>query len=285
MLPTLATIGPLEIGTHDAFTAAALLLGLALYYRELRRRRLLDGTIVWISLAVVLGGVVGARLLLAWDHLDYYSQALRTMPLSWVVEHSGKSIIGAIVGGYVAGVLAKRAVGYTRSTGDCYALAIAAAMAVGRIGCFLSELPLGTPTSLPWGVTVPASAALTFARCPGCDGPMHPSQLYEVLFNLVAAGAIVRYGRRVPAPGDVLKLYLLAAAVFRFGVEFVRANPTTAFGLSSPQLVLIPLLILLVAHFARQARRGAWSVPPPPPPRGLLIAAPVPLWDPNASGS
>jgi phosphatidylglycerol:prolipoprotein diacylglycerol transferase len=265
MVPTLVDVGGLRIGTHDAFTVLALAIGLGLYHRELRRRGLLEDRIVWISLAVVLGGAIGARLIMAWDHLDYYAQAIGRMPLTWVIEHSGKSIIGAVAGGYLAGVIAKRALGYTRSTGDAYALAIAVATGVGRVGCFLSELPLGTPTTLPWGVTVSPEAAAAFPVCPGCDGPMHPSHVYEIAFNILAALAIVRFGRRIPAQGDLLKVYLLAAVAFRFLVEFVRANPTGAFGLTSPQLVLVPLGGLLVAHFFRQARRGAWSIPPAPP--------------------
>jgi prolipoprotein diacylglyceryltransferase len=273
VFPTLFEVAGIRVGTHDAFTALALAIGLGLYYRELRRRRILDGTIVWISLAVVTGGAIGARLIMAWDHLDYYAAVIGTMPITWVIEHSGKSIIGGIAGGYLAGVLAKRAFGYTRSTGDCYALAIAVATAVGRVGCLLSELPLGTPTDLPWGVRVPAEAAAAFPNCLGCAGPMHPSQVYEILFNVIAAVAIVRWGRRVPARGDLLKLYLLSAVVFRFLVEFVRVNPTGPLGLTSPQLVLVPLGALLVVHFVRQARRGAWSVPPAPPALGAFPAA------------
>ena len=275
MHPTLFQVGAFQVGTHDVFTLLALGVGLALYYRELHRRRILDPVITWISLAVVVGGAIGARLIMAWDHLDYYATYLGTMPLSWVIEHSGKSIIGGIAGGYLAGVVAKRALGYTRSTGDCYALAIAVATAIGRVGCFLSELPLGTPTDLPWGVTVPAEAAATFPYCPGCDLPMHPSHIYEILFNVVAAVAIVRYGRRVPVPGDLLKLYLLAAVTFRFVVEFVRGSPVTAFGLTSPQLVLIPLGVMLAWHFAWQVRRRAWAVPPAPPAALASAAAPT----------
>jgi hypothetical protein len=82
----------------------------------------------------------------------------------------------------------------------------------------------------------------------------------------VAAGAIVRYGRRVPVPGDLLKLYLLAAFAFRFLVEFVRGNEVQALGLTGPQLVLIPLLAWLAIHFVRRYRAGAWHVPEAPRP-------------------
>jgi phosphatidylglycerol---prolipoprotein diacylglyceryl transferase len=265
VLPVLAELGPFRLVTHDVFTVLGLLVGLALYYRELRRRGMLDQRIVAISIIVVVGGAVGARLITAWEHLDYY-RLLGEAPLTWVIEHSGKSLIGAIAGGYLAGVLAKRALGYTRSTGDCYALAIPVAIVIGRVGCFLSELPLGTPTDLPWGIRVDPAAAAAFVRCPGCDGPMHPSMLYEIAFSAAAALAIVRWGRRVPVPGDLLKAYLLAAGIFRFFVELVRGNEVQAFGLTGPQIVLIPLVALLVVHFARQARARAWRLPVPPAP-------------------
>lgn len=265
MHPVLIQLGPVTVLTHDAFTLLALAVGLAIYYRELRVRGWLDNTIVWISLGAIVGGAIGARLITSWEHLEIYA-ALADRPFTEVIERSGKSILGALAGGYVSIVLLKRWFGYTRSTGDAYLLAIPVATAIGRVGCFLSELPLGTPTSLPWGMTVSADAAAAFARCPGCDVPMHPSMLYEIAFNLVAIIVILRYRDRVPVRGDGLKLYLLAAGVFRFLVEFVRGNEPQAMGLTGPQWVLIPLVGLLVLHFVRQVRRNAYRLPPAPAP-------------------
>ncbi len=269
MHPVLGQVGSVTVLTHDAFTLLALFVGLWIYYRELARRGWLDAPIVWISLAAIVGGAIGARTITAWEHVEYYA-AFGDRSLTELIEGSGKSIIGAVAGGYVATVLAKRRFGYTRATGDCYLLAIPVATAIGRVGCFLSELPLGTPTTLPWGISVSPAAAAAFDACPGCTLPMHPSMLYEILFNLVAIAVIVRYRDLVPIPGDALKLYLLAAAIFRFLVEFVRGNEPQALGLTGPQWVLIPLGGLLLVHFVRRARTGAYRVPAPPPPLGRL---------------
>ena len=165
MHPILFAWGPLTVLTHDAFTVVALALGLAIYYRELSVRGMLGGPIVWISLAAVLGGAIGARLITSWEHVEVYD-GLDVRPFTEVIEHSGKSILGAIAGGWIAIALTKRAFGYTRSTGDCYLLAIPIATVVGRIGCFFSELPLGTPTTLPWGISVSPDAAAAFASLP-----------------------------------------------------------------------------------------------------------------------
>lgn len=272
MHPVLIQLGPVTVMTHDAFTLLALAVGLAIYYRELRVRRWLDGPIVWISLGAILGGALGARLITSWEHLEIYA-ALGDRPFSEVIEHSGKSILGALAGGYLTIALLKRAFGYTRSTGDAYLLAIPIATAIGRVGCFLSELPLGTPTTLPWGISVGPEVAAAFARCPGCDVAMHPSMLYEICFNLLAIVVILRYRDRVPVQGDGLKLYLLAAGIFRFLVELVRGNEPQALGLTGPQWVLIPLVGLLVVHFVRQLWRNAYRIPPPPVPHGGVLEA------------
>ena len=189
-------IGPLTFSTHDIFTLLGLAAGFALYYRALRRDRILGPQIVdhqpgrprrrgdRRSAPDELGGHRRGPGGESADHL--------------VVTHGPRSIIGGLVGGYAAIVLSKRALGYTLSTGDYYAAAIPLALLIGRFGCFLSELPLGTPTDLPWGMTVSPEAAAAFPRCPGCGGPMHPSMLYEIGFLAVAFGIIATRGPILP---------------------------------------------------------------------------------------
>ena len=263
MLPVLARLGPITIGTHDFFTLLGLAAGFALYYRALRRDRILGPQIALISVAAILGGALGARLITSWEILDDVNAA--QLPLTYVLTHGPKSILGGLAGGYLAIVLTKRALGYRLSTGDYYAAAIPLALALGRVGCFLSELPLGTPTSLPWGMSVSPEAAAAFVHCPGCDGPMHPSMLYEIGFHLAAFALIVRRGLLLPVRGDTLKAYLLAYGLFRFGIEFIRGNEVQWLGLTGPQLVLIPLVALLVIHFVRQLRSGVYRMPQPAP--------------------
>ena len=98
MFPVLGTIGPITVYTHDFFTILALVVGLGIYYVELRRRGMLDGPIVWISLTALLCGTIGARVITAWEHLEVYA-AFADRPFSEMIEHSGKSILGALAGG------------------------------------------------------------------------------------------------------------------------------------------------------------------------------------------
>ncbi|HSM38066.1 MAG TPA: hypothetical protein VK838_01950 [Candidatus Limnocylindrales bacterium] len=51
MLPVLFQAGPITLYTYDFFTLFGVAVGVALYYRALRRDRVLDQRIVLISMA------------------------------------------------------------------------------------------------------------------------------------------------------------------------------------------------------------------------------------------
>jgi phosphatidylglycerol---prolipoprotein diacylglyceryl transferase len=92
----------------------------------------------------------------------------------WLTGIAGiaRSIEGAIAGGIVGIELLKHAAGIRGSTGLRFVAPLAAAIAVGRIGCYLAgldDMTYGTPTALPWGVDF------------GDGVPRHPVQLYESL--------------------------------------------------------------------------------------------------------
>ncbi|HET6313822.1 MAG TPA: hypothetical protein VFH60_08305, partial [Chloroflexia bacterium] len=73
MFPVLYQNGPIIVFTHDFFTLLGLVVGLLVYYRELRRRGMLSYQIFWISMAAIVGGGIGARLSVVWEHPAYYA--------------------------------------------------------------------------------------------------------------------------------------------------------------------------------------------------------------------
>jgi prolipoprotein diacylglyceryltransferase len=164
--------------------------------------------------------------------------------LSGFLLAGGRSILGGLAGAYAGVLLTKRLIGYREPTGDAFAPAVALGMAIGRFGCFFTELP-GTPTRLPWAVTF-------------YDGvPRHPSFLYEIVFQLGAFALLWWLRPRVHTKGDLFKIYLLGYAAFRFAVEFVRGNDVVWNGLTRPQLFLIPATLALMWYFARRRLSGA----------------------------
>src|SRR5262245_22514886 len=98
-----------------------------------------------ITLAGFVGGALGGKLPFAFSSADG--------PLTWTAWLSdGKTITMALIGAYLGVELAKWALEVTIKTGDGYAVPLALALAVGRLGCFCNGCCAGVETSLPWGV-------------------------------------------------------------------------------------------------------------------------------------
>ena len=253
MLPTLFSIGGLGVPTHTFFLTLGILTATLVMTYEARRRGRLDQELVAVMAGTLLFGAAGAKLATVWQYV-----MVNTDPtLIGALVDGGKSILGGLAGAYAGALLTKRIVGYEGKTGDLFAPGIALGMAVGRIGCFLTE-QIGTPTSLPWGISVDPATAARLPGTPDAGVPMHPSFLYEIAFQLAIFAVLWGLRDRVPVPGELFKMYLLAYALFRFGVEFVRGNEVMWNGLSGSQLFLVPTTILLMAYFLRQVSRGSY---------------------------
>jgi prolipoprotein diacylglyceryl transferase len=255
MRPILFHAGPFAVPSHDAFILLGVLAATVVFVREARRRRVMSEQLVWIVAGTLLTGAMGAKLATAWRYVAVTGDA----SLVGVVLRGGRSILGGLAGAYAGAVLTKRVIGYRRRTGDLFAPAVALGMAIGRVGCLLAEQP-GTPTSMPWGIRLSSEAAARIPSCPWCasGAPMHPSFVYEIVFHAAMFVALVRWLRpRITVEGDLLKIYLLCYAVFRFLVEFVRGNEVVWHGLTRSQLFLVPTTLLLVWYFARPRVLGA----------------------------
>ncbi|NJN16118.1 MAG: prolipoprotein diacylglyceryl transferase [Oscillochloris sp.] len=263
-MPYLVQIGPLQIPTHGFFVLAGVLAALAIFLYEARRRHMLDERLFGVIGGTLFCGAIGAKLSTLWVYLEAapYPTALG------ILIEGGKSILGGLAGAYIGAILFKHILGYRERTGDLFAPAVALGMAIGRIGCLLTE-QIGTPTSMPWGIVLSADLAARIPNCPDCAPGMrlHPSFVYEIIFHGIAFALIWWWLRpRIFVKGELLKIYLLAYAFFRFGVEFVRGNQVVWEGLTRSQIFLLPTTGLLILYFVRQWRRGVYRMPEPPQP-------------------
>ena len=159
----------------------------------------------------LVGGAIGMRLSGWVEHLHPAENP--SLVEAWAF--GARSILGGLLGAYLGVLLAKRLIGYTGKTGDLFAPAVAAGMAVGRIGCLLTEAP-GRPTGLPWGVHGPPDTP----GCPGCltGAAMHPSFAYEIAFQAAAFATLLWLRPRVTRPGELFTLYVAAIC----GVPLLR---------------------------------------------------------------
>lgn len=254
MLPHLSFWG-LRIPTHEFFMLAGFLVAGAVLYVTTRRAGRWDEGFTTLIAGALLGAALFAKAGASWRYVIDAEHP--TFLGVWV--YGGKSLLGGLAGAYVGVLVAKRIIGYRRSTGDLFVPAVALGLAVGRIGCFLTE-QVGTPTSLPWGITLSPDVAAGVPNCPQCltGVPMHPSFIYEITFLIllfaVLQFAVPRFGQE----GDRFKLFLIVYGVFRFLIEFTRGNPTLWWGLSGSQAFLLfmsPLSVWAVVRMFLSRRR------------------------------
>lgn len=250
MLPVLFRVGPIPVGTHDFFVVMGVITAIGVLVWQSRGRPS-DPRLPILVAAGLLTGALFAKLGTGWQYLVRADDA--TLLGLWL--HGGQSVLGGLAGAYAGILVTKRIIGYRESTGDWFAPAVAAGLAVGRFGCFLTE-QIGSPTSLPWGITLSADTVAAMPYCPDCQAgvAMHPSFLYEILFHGVMFVWLIRGRDRFPEAGMSFKVYLLAYGLFRFLVEFVRENPAMAGALSGSQVFLMVTLPLLGWAVARGMR-------------------------------
>lgn len=141
------------------------------------------------------------------------------------------------LGGLVAGIaLAEKARSHRASEAlDAAALPLGAVVLFSRLGCLLAGCDFGRPTNLPfaiaYGTNTPALAAQRAAGLVPDDAiaalPVHPTQAYEMVAGglMMVAAYAARRGRRGGAFAASVGTY----AVLRFGIEWLRGDPSPAF--------------------------------------------------------
>jgi phosphatidylglycerol:prolipoprotein diacylglycerol transferase len=101
--------------------------------------------------------------------------------------------------------------------------AVALGHAIGRIGCFLAGCCWGRECSSPWAVTFTDPAAERNVGVP-LNVPLHPTQLYEALGNLLILALLLTFENR-RWKGQTFAWYLGAYAILRGTLEFFRGDP------------------------------------------------------------
>jgi prolipoprotein diacylglyceryl transferase len=169
-------------------------------------------------------GIVGARLyhvVTSWHEVpDPKWQGV------FEIWKGGLGVWGGIaLGCIVGGIIAKRSGANVWLLADCLAPGLLVAQAIGRIGNWWNQELFGKPTDLPWGLEIDPSFAF-LAGYPDAT-TFHPTFLYELLWDLLAAALLVFViERRLrPKPPGLFALYIVLWCFGRFWIELLRVDP------------------------------------------------------------
>ena len=221
--PAYLRIGTLQVHPHAIFEGLAYLVALIAYF-WLRRQSedpISHNERWWVIAAAIAGAAVGSTLL-AYAGAPFASS-----------QSPGKTIVGGLVGGWLAVEWIKKIRRVSIHTGDLFALPLTIGIAVGRIGCFLtglSDQTYGNPTSLTWGVDF------------GDGIRRHPTQLYEIAFLVGLALLLRLFMARPHLNGDIFKTFMIGYTGWRLAIDFLKPGLRVV-GLTAIQWTCLTVLL------------------------------------------
>jgi len=222
------------------------IIGIILWLlREIRRGNKISAeTVITAALVGIPSGIIFSRLLHVIDRWDHYFQNP-----GQIIGGDGLTAYGAILGAalgiWIYSRVSKLNFGYFA---DLAAPAIILAQAIGRIGCTLNGCCYGLPTSLPWGIIYTHGKSFGYedsnALLPGMG--LHPTQVYELIYNLIVFGVLLKLRGHFKPDGSLFLIYLSLYAAYRIGSDFLREGTSFFFGLHQAQFISIIILAITI---------------------------------------
>ena len=259
--PVAYKVGPLQFTGFGFAMLMCFVIGQIILTRELERKNQDTAPAGDMIFAAVVGGLLGAKI--------YY--AILMGDVSSLLSRAGFVFWGGLIGGIIAvvGVVIYKKLGVAQMS-DSAAVALPAAYAVGRTGCWAVGDDYGRPFSGPWSVTFPDGAppstvanmsSMFGVKFPAGTPPnevvaVHPTQIYEVLMGTIMFFIVLRFRKHNHGNGWLFGLYCFLAGIERFIVEFFRAKDDRFLG---GGLTIAQLIAIVFALFGAALMAVKWS--------------------------
>jgi phosphatidylglycerol:prolipoprotein diacylglycerol transferase len=266
--PVAFTIGPVSIRWYGIFIALAVIwIVVWMVWQKKRGANFTYDAILTGFLVGIPSGVIISRLLHVLDNIvvakvhpelaaagqvfDYTQDPIKIFGGEGLTAYG--AVLGAALGVWIYCRITKLDMGYVIHT---LAPAVISAQAIGRIGCTLNGCCYGIACNLPWCVeyTNPGSAAFG-------AGVVHPTQIYEIIFNLIVFGILWKLMSKVRPDGSLFLIYLALYSAWRVGIDFIRPGNPFLFDLHQAQVIGIIVLVITIPVLVRRMLRARKKIP------------------------
>ncbi len=268
-------LGPFPLRAYALCIIAGIVAAVVIGERRWVARGGRPGTVGDVAVWAVPFGILGGRVYhVLSTPQPYFGEGGEPLDALKVWE-GGLGIWGAVVLGGVGAWIGCRRRGIPLPPfADAIAPGILVAQAIGRWGNWFNQELFGRPTDLPWALEIdPEHRPERYADV----ATFHPTFLYESLWCLLVAGAVVLADRRWRlGHGRVFALYVALYCVGRAVFEALRVDPANdLLGLRVNQWVSVLVLLGALAYLVLSHRRrpGREEVVEP---QALLEPAPAP---------
>lgn len=232
-------LGPIPIRAYALCIIAGIIVAIWWGERRWIARGGTAGTIIDIAVFAVPFGLVGGRLYhVATDWYRYFGAGKNPLDALKIWD-GGLGIWGAIALGAVGAWIGCRVKGVPLPAfADAIAPGIVTAQAIGRVGNYFNQELYGGHTDLPWGLEIyrrvnEAGAednlnGVAVNHIPILDSPVHPTFLYELIWNLLVAALVVWLDRKLRlGHGRAFAIYVMGYTLGRTWIEMMRTDDAT----------------------------------------------------------
>jgi phosphatidylglycerol:prolipoprotein diacylglycerol transferase len=238
---------------YSLFYVAAFLIAAGIFIFSGLKKKYPLSTWLLITLFGVLFFIIGNKL--STINAAGWQQILKGNGF----PETGRSVLGGIAGLITGLLVAKHWLKFKQPVLDNLVLALPIGIAITRLGCLFGGCCYGTETSLPWAVQygnsfhvfhihpanlqIPANSALSL--------PLHPTQIYDMLFCLIICLLVFITKKTWKASGSRFLFVVFCYAIFRFVNEFFRDSTMmgqwgeTIMGFKPVQWIMLCLVSLI----------------------------------------
>jgi prolipoprotein diacylglyceryl transferase len=230
-------LGPIPLRAYALFIIVGIVVALVLGDRRWEARGGQRGVIYDIALWAVPFGLIGGRLYhVMTDWRTYFGDDGAGLAGALRIWDGGLGIWGAVALGGVGAWIGCRQHGIPLPAfADAIAPGIVLAQAIGRLGNYFNQELYGRPTTLPWGLEIyerrdvnGALDSLNGVSTGQLIEVVHPTFLYELLWNVLVFAALIWIDRRFKiGHGRLFAMYVAGYCLGRFWVELMRSDVAT----------------------------------------------------------
>lgn len=222
-------LGPVPIRAYALAIIAGALIAIWIAEKRFTARGGRAGAVSDAAMWAVPFGIIGGRIYHVITDWQLYFGEGRDPWSALKIWEGGLGIWGAVVLGGIGVWIASRVHGFDFiKMGDALAPGILVAQGIGRLGNWFNQELFGRPTTLPWGLEIDLAN-----RPIGYEAfeTFHPTFLYELVWNLLAAAAIIAVDRRVKLTHlRAFAMYMMVYSVGRLMTESLRIDPVNHLG-------------------------------------------------------
>jgi prolipoprotein diacylglyceryl transferase len=230
-------LGVIPLRAYALFIIVGIVVALVLGDRRWEARGGQRGVIYDIAIPAVLFGLIGGRLYhVMTDWRTYFGDDGAGLMGALRIWDGGLGIWGAVALGGVGAWIGCRQKGIPLPAfGDAIAPGIVLAQAIGRLGNYFNQELYGRPTTLPWGLEIferrdvnGALDSLNGVSTGQLVEVVHPTFLYELLWNVLVFAALIWLDRRFKiGHGRLFAMYVAGYCLGRFWIELMRSDHAT----------------------------------------------------------